>query len=235
MQRPIFANEEIYHIYNRGVEKRTIFSNEKDYVRFIHCLFEFNDQMPALNINYNLSKQKYIEVGLRYIEKKPRKLLVDILAFCLMPNHFHILLRQRYEKGITIFMRKLGTGYTNYFNKKYERVGALFQGIFKAVLVKDEVHFTHIPTYIHFNPLDIMAPEWRKGEIIDREKALEFLKNYRWSSYRDYIGEKNFPSVTQREFILNAFGGTEGYKKVIEQWIAKASQNQEEIADIILE
>src|SRR3989338_6454859 len=112
MQRPIFANDEIYHVYNRGVEKRDVFIHEKDYFRFIHNLFEFNDTAPAENTYY----RNVYEVRLHKIEK-PKECLVEILSFCLMPNHYHLMLRQKVENGITKFMRKIGTGYTNYFNK----------------------------------------------------------------------------------------------------------------------
>ena len=120
MRKITFENNEIYHIINRGVEKRNIFSNDKDYLRFIHDLYEFNDEAPAENIYYK-------SVGLESYDAKPRKvirerkLLVEILTFCLMPNHYHLLLRQIKDKGITNFMHKLGTGYTMSFNKKYKR------------------------------------------------------------------------------------------------------------------
>lgn len=154
MKKPQFIENEIYHIYNRGVEKRNIFTEDKDYFRFVHDLFEFNDENPASNMTYYFNP-KSMEVQPPYLkkEKNPRKLLVEILVFCLMPNHFHLLLRQKQKNGIVKFMQKLGTGYTMYFNKKNERVGGLFQERFKAVVVKDEEHFIHLPFYIHTNPI----------------------------------------------------------------------------------
>jgi len=176
-------------------------------------------------------KEKNIEVGLRYI--KPRKLLVEILAFCLMPNHFHLMVRQKVENGITEFMRKMGTGYTNYFNKKHERVGSLFQGKYKVVHIQNERHFVHLPFYIHFNPLDLVESEWRNGRIKNFEKTAKFLENYRWSSYLDYIGKKNFSSVTQRNFLLENFNGPEHYKKQALLWLKDVSL--EEMSDLLLE
>ncbi|MEK7095926.1 MAG: transposase, partial [Patescibacteria group bacterium] len=130
MQKPQFAQDQIYHIFNRGVEKRDIFVGEKDYFRFVHDLYEFNDEDRVYNSLYFFKREpKSIEVQPQYV-KKERKLLVDILAFVLMPNHFHLILRQRVENGIVKFLQKIGTGYTMYFNKKYERVGSLFQGRF---------------------------------------------------------------------------------------------------------
>lgn len=215
MNRPKFCNNQIYHIYNRGVDKRNIFIDDKDYLRFIHDLFEFNDTKPAVNFYY---KQSY-EIRSRNNNKEPRELLVKILAFCLMPNHYHLMIEQLEEGGISEFCRKLGIGYAMYFNQKYQREGSLFQGRFKAVLINQEPHFIHLPYYIHLNPLDLIEPEWRKRKIKNYKNTLKFLKTYRWSSYLDYIGVKNFPSVTQREFLLNFFNGTEEYKKSTMEWL----------------
>jgi len=188
-KRPNFITDEIYHIYNRGVEKREVFLNEKDYLRFIHGMCEFNNIAPALNLSYRLLKSDFNR------DKKP---FVEILYFCLMPNHYHILLRQLIDTGITEFMRKIGTGYTNYFNTKNSRVGPLFQGKFKAIHISKEAHLLYLPHYIHLNPLDLVMPEWREQRIRDTQKALKFLKSYRWSSYLDYIGQKNFPEIFYR-------------------------------------
>ena len=234
--KPKFVNDHIYHIYNRGVEKRTIFLKENDYFRFVHDLYEFNDEAPALNIYYksSINNQSY-EVEPRKIwkerkEKAPRTLLVDILAFCLMKNHFHLLLRQRADNGIVRFMQKLGTGYTMYFNTTYERVGHLFQGRFKAVLIDKDEHLLHLPFYIHANPLDIVISGWEEKKF-KIEKAEKFLESYRWSSYPDYIGKKNFPSVTQREFLMKYFKGN--FKAEMRNWLENI--NLENIKDLVLE
>lgn len=229
MKKPQFINNETYHIYNRGVEKRNIFLNNKDYFRFIHDLFEFNDENPALNTGYYFNHQT-MEVELRYIEQKernPRKLLVEISAFCLMPNHYHLLLRQKKDKGIVRFMQKLGTGYTNYFNRKHERVGGLFQGRFKAIHVNKQEYFDYLLYYIHFNPLGLIEPEWQEGEIENYQKAIKLLSSYRWSSHLDYIGKKNFPSVTQRELLLNILGGEKNYEQNIKKWLKEISKRKD--------
>jgi len=210
---------EIFHILNRGVDKRNIFLDNQDYFRFVHNLFEFNDPSPVFNLGYFLNRNQSIDLRSRYIKRKPRKLIVEILAFCLMPNHFHLLIRQKEKGGITKFMRKLGVGYAKYFNQKYQRTGALFQGRYKAVLVNREAHFIHLPYYIHFNPLDLLMLDWRIGKIKNYKKAIDFLNSYRWSSHLDYAGRKNFPSVTQREFLLKIFGGAESYRKEVKNWL----------------
>ncbi len=233
MKNPQFVSGEIYHIYNRGVEKRDIFLDDQDRLRCIHDLFEFNDLEPADKFLSPPNRQ-HSEVKLpKIIERGPRKLIVEILAFYLGNNHFHLMLRQKKENGITLFMRKFGTGYTNYFNQKYERVGSLFQGPFKASLIKTEAHFIHLPYYIHLNALDSIAPEWRNRGIKDINKTIKFLDSYKWSSHLDYLGKKNFPSVTQREFLMEFWGGPEEYRESITKWLKEI--DLEEVKPIILE
>jgi len=247
VKKPQFVNNQIYHIYNRGVEKRTTFIENRDYLRFIHDLFEFNNNLnvSSSNIRFSLRKPSQVnevvlsqcleclEVEPPNIERKSRKLLVEILAFCLMPNHFHLLLKQKLEGGIVKFMQRLGTGYTLYFNQKNERVGPLFQGRFKAVLIENNRHFKYLPHYIHLNPLDLKSPKWREGKIKNTAVVTKFLENYRWSSFKDYIGNKNFPSVTQRGVILSLFGGPKGYQNSVKDWLGE--MDLEDIREVILE
>lgn len=209
---------EVYHIYNRGVDKRDIFMDDEDRIRFVHDLFEFNDSNPTMKLDYFLSGNNS-EVGLPNIKREPRKVLVEILAFCMMDNHFHMILKQKTENGITEFMRKLGTGYTNYFNKKYARSGALFQGKFKSVCVKNDSHLMYLPIYIHLNPLDFKFHEWREKNIKNIKEAIEFLDSYRWSSYMDYTGRKNFPSLINKSFLLSRVGDEKKFKEEIIDWI----------------
>lgn len=203
--------------------------DDEDYYRFIHTLYEFNDESPVVNVKYHFNPVTMNErppQGSR--ERRPRKLLVEILLFTLMPNHFHLLLRQRENNGIVKFMQKLGTGYTMYFNQKYQRVGGLFQGRFKAIHIDREVHFTYLPHYIHSNPLSLNY---------GGSPSIAFLENYRWSSFPDYIGKKNFPSATKRGFLLNIFGGEKKYKELTRELLNDDSKERtvESIQDIILE
>ncbi len=213
---------DFFHVLNRGVDKRVIFLDDQDRLRFIHDLFEFNDQEPVNNLIYRFNKFK--DIASPYIvseaQQHQRKLLVNVHAFNLLPNHYHILLSPLVENGITLFVKKLNIGYAKYFNNKYERSGALFQGRFKSVIIKNEAHFIHLPYYINvINTLDLKYPECRNGNLSDVNGAVKFLDSYRWSSHLDYCGKKNFPSVTQRDLLLKFFGGTNGYKRNTKQWL----------------
>lgn len=215
MLKSPFINEQIYHVFNRGVEKRDIFMYDGDRVRFLHHLFAFNDTNIAQNLRSTTFKNATInEVGLRLLERNP---FVEILAFVLMPNHYHLLLRQKVDGGIAKFMQKLGGGFTLFFNHKYNRVGSLFQGGFKSVLIESEAHFNYIPHYIHLNPVNLLNKRSPTSFI----EQMEFLKNYKWSSFPDYVGKKNFPSVTQRDFFLDFFGGAKGYEQDIAGFLEK--------------
>ena len=154
----------------------------------------------------------------------------DNIHWVIKVGIFSEELKQRKENGISKFMQKLGTGYTMYFNQKYERVGGLFQGKFKAVSVDEDSHFIHLPYYIHSNPIELFNERGRTS-LIDKMK---FLENYKWSSFPDYVGKKNFPSVTQREFLLDFFNGAEKYKKETKEWLKDIPKNSEKIKEITL-
>ncbi|PJE64661.1 MAG: hypothetical protein COU90_02365 [Candidatus Ryanbacteria bacterium CG10_big_fil_rev_8_21_14_0_10_43_42] len=212
MKRPIFANGEFYHIYNRGVEKRVIFQDKGDYFRFIYHLHELNRPESAENYRYKKSSFQLHEVKPREKESS----LVNIYAFCLMPNHFHILLSQVADNGISVFMQKLGTGYSMFFNKKYKRVGSLFQGTFKAVHVTNNEYLYYLPHYIHLNPLDLASKNKQKDN-------LTFLSSYKWSSYMDYMGKKNFPSLLAMEQIREVFSTPDEYTASLNDWVSTKS------------
>lgn len=213
---------EIFHTLNRGVDKRQIFLNDQDRFRFVHDLFEFNDGNLANNTARNSrggNSVTLVDFASRPVERKPRKLLVDILAFCLMGNHYHLLLSPRVEGSLVKFMRKLNIGYAKYFNEKYKRSGALFEGRYKSVHIQSHAHFLHMPYYIHLNPLDLCAPEWRERKIRNYNRAINFLESYRWSSFLDYVGETNFPSVTSRSFLQRFFSGPKQYRRETYNWL----------------
>ena len=223
----------LYHVLNRGVDKRDIFLDERDYLRFVHSMFELNNQDRVTLCSYNFNNNS--DIASPNI-KKPRKLLVDIHAFCLMPNHYHIMLTPRIEGGVSKFMKKLNMAYAKYFNIRYERVGALFQGRYKAIPITDEGHFLYLPYYIHMNPLDLSNPEWREKRIKNPKKAFGALKNYRWSSFLDYIGIKNFPSVTYRKFLSSVLGVPKIYEHNMSEYIKELEKNKlDTLGNLMLE
>lgn len=147
MRKVLFANDEFYHIYNRGTDKREIFSDPADFDRFLQSMQEFNTLDPIGSIYERTYSQKLGGEA----SKSDKKPLVNIVAYCLNTNHYHFLLQQVSEKGIEKFMQRLGTGYTMYFNKKYERTGSLFQGVFKAVHVDSNEYLLHVSAYVNLN------------------------------------------------------------------------------------
>ena len=208
---------ELFHTLNRGVDKRRIFLDSQDYSRFVYDLYEFNDQERVVDLSYRTRNSR--DIVSHETKKKKRKLLVNIHCFCLMPNHYHLLLSSKVENGISLFMKKLNIGYAKYFNFKYKRTGTLFEGRFKSVTVANDAHLLYLPYYIHLNPLDLIAPTWRERKINNSRKAVEFLENYRWSSYLDYIGKKNFPSVIDTSFLSEIIGSVDSYKKETLEWL----------------
>ncbi|MFA6895734.1 MAG: transposase [Candidatus Paceibacterota bacterium] len=215
----ILSNNEIYHVIIRGVGDSLIFKDESDYFRAIFSLYEFNTTKP-IEIRQQREQRKIIKAyGGPSSVNRDEFLLVEVLAFCFMPNHIHLLLKQIKNDGISKFMRKLGTGYAGYFNRKNKRNGYLFQGRFQALHIKDDTQLKVIFTYIHTNPLSLINDKWKTGEIINIGKSIDFLEKYKWSSYLDYIGKKNFPSVTKRDFLLELIDGIEMCKEMISNWI----------------
>lgn len=185
-----FVTGEYYHIYNRGIDKRVIFKLERDYQRFIMLLYLANSQ-KSFRLDDLLSKNKShktFEEVLIFDKGEP---LVSVGAWCLMTNHFHLLVKQEVDGGITKFMKKLGTGYSMFFNIKYQRRGALFGGLFKSKHIAEDLYLKHLFGYIHLNSLDIKFSGWE--ELIDKKHPQEwkdFLESYRYSSYQDYIGKE---------------------------------------------
>ena len=187
MQRKeALAEGETYHVYNRGAHKQRIFTEESDYSRFMLLLHLANSSVP---IHFsNLLKQYGGRSSIEIFEnEKFDKRLVDVLAYTLMPNHFHLVVRQREEKGIAIFMKKLATGYSMYFNTKYEHSGTLFQGRFKSSHIDSEEYFRYIFAYVHLNPLDIFQPSRKSDGIKNKKGVQKFLAAYPYSSFQDYL------------------------------------------------
>lgn len=236
-----FTTGENYHLVIRGIDDNKLFKNIDDYYRGIFSIYEFNNAKPV-TIRACRKVRARIKRTLQKLNRDPnsvadrRDKYVEILAFCLMPNHLHLLVRQLKDGGIIKFMRKLGIGYGKYFNIKYKRKGYVFQNRFVAVRIKNEKQLIAVLIYIHTNPISLIEPEWKENGIRNIEKVLKFLKNYRWSSHPDYLEEKNFPSVTERSFLLEIMNGQQGYKRFFRDWLKyKSRKSFKELSELFLE
>lgn len=195
-----------YHLYNRGVEKRTIFVDEQDYAVFLHLLKYYLSPSDPKDIHPFLNFQNFNVVRPRPLTNLEKE--IELLAYCLMPNHFHLLIKQNTLEGMKKLMSKVLTTYSMYFNKRYKRVGHLFQGRYKAALIESDSYLLHVSRYIHLNPteltgtvpvnyphssyqhfLGLKKASWLKPDFIlayfDRSKLLPFLKKY--PSYKDFV------------------------------------------------
>lgn len=197
MRKIKFIKGNFYHIYNRGVEKRNIFKNDDDQWRFLQGLFMFNDEKSTANLLWQLEKTRGgVTFGVLRdflkIKGGNREPLVRILADCLMPNHFHLIIEEIKDGGISKFMHKLGIGYTEYFNNKYERVGSLFQGTFKAALIDNEEYLQYLLVYINvLNPGELIEPHLKENGIKNIEKLMQFAEQYQWSTNLEYLNKRN--------------------------------------------
>ncbi len=200
-----FQKNEYYHAFSRGVEKRKIFLNTKDQERFMALLYIMNQDTQFRMDDFLKNNKKSLQ---NIFKEKKEKTLVSILGYCLMPNHFHLTLYEHSEGGISKFLGKLLTAYSMYFNMKYERSGPLFTRPFRSEHINNESQFMYIFSYVHLNPLSIIDKKWKEDGIRDKKKAKEFLKNYKFSSYQDYVGinrtEKSILDFSQiPEYVKN--------------------------------
>jgi len=234
-----FVNGEIYHLILRRVGNELLFGDIDDYYRGIFYIYECNTTQPItirqrrraraqfkkaiqqMEADIGQTSVKTIKLGERLVFKDERDLLVEVLAFCLMPNHIHLLVRQLKARGISKFIQKIASGYATYFKKKYgiKLKGHFFQDRFTALHIENEDQLRITFNYIHTNPIGTVEPDWKEKGIKNPKRAIEFLENYKWSSYQDYLGKKNFPSVTKREFLLKVMGGSEGCRQWVENWV----------------
>ncbi|MEK7447761.1 MAG: transposase [Patescibacteria group bacterium] len=196
-----YEEEGIYHIFNRGIDKRDIFLDDQDYKYFLYLLKAYLTEM----------KDSDQDKGVSLLQRGRFKDKIDLLAYCLMPNHFHLLVKQTGLNDMSLFMRSLMTNYSMYFNKKYDRLGPLYQGVFKAILVKEDDYLLHLSRYIHLNPYV-------------RERHLKVRKEY--TSYEDYLGLRNTQWVNT-DLVLDYFKSdevkelhqTQNYKDFIEELV----------------
>ncbi len=205
-----------YHIYNRGVEKRTIFQDEQDYAVFLSYLKNYLTPKDTEGLTAKLvdSNTNYKEKGdlLRLLRLNNFADEILLLAFCLMRNHFHFLIKQIESSSMDIFMNSIVTRYVMYFNRKYKRVGPLFQDVYKAVLVESDTQLVYLTSYIHRNPL-IYTPR-TKGDALRA-----WLLEKQPSSYAKYLGKQNTAWVKSEE-VLSFFSKSKSsgsYAAFVEQ------------------
>lgn len=186
LRKQVFALNEYYHLYNRGTEKRVIFLEKKDYEHFLFLMYICNTakSIELRSIGNNFDRGETI---------------VDIGAYCLMPNHFHILVHEKIENGISTYMRKLLTGYSMFFNKKYKRTGKLYEGVFKSTHIGTDRYFKYLYSYIHLNPAKLIDKKWRENINRDVTNLLKYVFSYAYSSLAEYKNEK-FKIVEPTQF-----------------------------------
>lgn len=205
-----FAFREFYHIYNRGNSKRKIFLDFADYKRFQDLLYLANTTEPVT--------MRSARRGGVY-EVKLETSLVAIGAYCLMPNHFHILLTPLVDDGVSIFMKKVTTGYSMYFNKRYEHTGSLFEGRFKSEHASRDEYLKYLFSYIHLNPLKIKHVDW-KVRVAHELELLKQAEAYAFSSYQDYVhGKRNESMILSKEHFPKYFSDRTQWEKEMGVWI----------------
>lgn len=224
-RRTEFAIGEYYHLYNRGVEKRIIFLDANDYLRFVVLLYLSNNYQ-GIELGSYLRNGHKLEDALTEDMSSD---LVSIGAYCLMPNHFHLLVKEKVENGISNFMRKLLTGYSMYFNKKYSRTGTLFEGRFKASHIAEDRYLEYLFSYIHLNPVKIIDHDWRENKNFDLVKAGKFLEGYRFSSYNFYAGKKQVEDrILDSQNFPEYFREKKDFKEFIDSWLNFSKLEREE-------
>lgn len=193
------ATDEYYHIYNRGVARQPVFSKKRDYEHFLTTISYYRFARPPMRLSLFLKLSEPIRKGVRKRLENTEH-LVDILCFILMPNHFHLLIKQRSDEGISTFLRRSINSYSRYFTTKYSRPGALFQGVFKAVHVESDEQLLHLSRYIHLNPL--------VSFVVDGK---DFL-SYPWSSLPEYLDK---PRLTDPMPVIHHFKTRQAYKQFV--------------------
>lgn len=215
-----FVNDYFYHIYNRGVERRPTFIKKREVGRALLTLKYYRFANLPLKLSKFLILSEAERNKLQSQISESRK-LVEIIAYCLMPNHFHFLLKQLQDNGISRFISDFTNSYTKYFNTKNDRVGPLFQGTFKAVIVETDEQLLHLSRYIHLNPV--------VSAIIKDEE----FEEYQASSYPEYLNN-SLESICKKEEILNFFSSMEEYQKFVRDQIGYAKE-LEKIKHLTLE
>ncbi len=208
-----FAEKEFYHLYNRGVEKRTIYQDPDDYCRFLELLY-------VANTNKSTNLRSITRHHDSPYDWDRGENLVSLGAYCLMPNHFHILLTPLQEGGVSTFMNKLCTSYSMYFNKKYERTGGLFEGKFKAKHADSDEYLKYLFAYIHLNPVKLIQKDWKEKGIARIDDAYAFVSSFPYSSLVDYQDKARKEQVIiETSSFPNYFDGVASRKTELVEWL----------------
>ncbi len=205
LRKQSFAINEYYHLYNRGTEKRIIFLDKQDYQHFLFLMYICNTEKSIALRN----------VG-EFFDRK--ETIVDIGTFCLMPNHFHILVREKIENGISVYMRKLLTGYSMYFNKKYKRTGKLYEGVFKSTHLDTDNYLKYLYSYIHLNPAKLIDKNWKEKRTKSVSELLKYIFEYPYSSIKEY-NENKFKILNPLQFPAY-FKIPDDHKKELFEWLS---------------
>lgn len=208
-----YIQDGVYHIYNRGIDKRDIFLDEQDYKMFLYYLKSY--LLPI-----EQQEKSKLPSSIRRLKSFDLSKQIQLLAYCLMPNHFHLLIKQSTERAIVELMKRLGNAYVEYFNRKYDRRGPLFQGRYKASLVTKDIYFIYLSSYIHRNPLDLFSDK------LPPEQQVKKLREFSYSSYPDYLGKRNTAWINKDE-IMSIFkdkgeridSDIDSYQKFVEEYI----------------
>ena len=208
MRKIKFINGEYYHIYNRGTDKRKVFLNDYDFERFLQSMDEFNSTKPIGSIfAYSFVKSQL---------RRPTSKLVEIVCYCLNPNHFHLILEQRVDGGISEFMKRLSGGYTKYFNFKHKRSGVLFQGKFKAIHINSNEYLLHASSYVNLNNQvhKLSGDLFRSSldEYIDRSRVGFCKKNI----VLDQFKNRSEYEIFAKEALKNILNRKEAFKEMEE-------------------
>lgn len=218
MRKIKFVNNEYYHIFNRGVDKRVIYIKQNDIKRFLQSMNEFNIINPIGSIYENQFENR---LGSRTPKSKK---LVEIICYCLLPNHYHFVLKQLVDNGIVKFMHKIGTGYTNHFNEKYKRSGSLFQGAFKAVHINSNEQLLHNSVYVNLNN--------KVHQLGSRTPKLQVK-----SSWNEYMSNKKDTenNFCTKDIILDQFNTLADYREFAEESLKEILERREDMKMLILE
>lgn len=223
MNRKQFTTGDFVHVFNRGVDKRDIFINDYDRWRFLLGLFAFNDENSTFNALWQANRiygKTTFNTVRKFLKDKERNPIVRILAYCLTPNHFHLLLEEIKPGGISKFMQKFGTAYSMYFNKKYERSGALFEGPFKSVVSESQEQLEYLLFYINIiNPAQILEPDLKENGLRNFSEAVNFANKYNWCTNKEFLKERE-SIIIEKGVLGEIFDDTKKYKEYAKMILA---------------